>query len=89
MLVDCVQISSHRVWLNTLMDICRAEEQLQIVMNTFMNPMRDESSNNNLEQLCDNLAQAGSFYESSLIQMPVGDETMHRMTKRNKIRFLT
>ncbi len=29
------------------------------------------SSKNDLYILCENLAEAGSFYESSLIQMPV------------------
>jgi hypothetical protein len=45
-----------------LIVICRGEERLQTINN---------SSKNNLEVLCENLAEAGSFYESSLIQMPV------------------
>ncbi len=48
--------------METIINICRAEERLQTALN---------SSNNNLQILSDNLAEAGSFYESSLIQMPV------------------
>ena len=61
-LMNCVHTSTTRVWLETLIDICRAEERLQTVMN---------SSEPDLQVLCENLAEAGSFYESSLIRMPV------------------
>jgi hypothetical protein len=57
-----LQISIHLIWIETLIAICQGEERLQTIMI---------SSENNLEILCENLAEAGSFYESSLIQMPV------------------
>ncbi|CAF1302863.1 unnamed protein product [Rotaria magnacalcarata] len=59
--INCVNISIHEIWLQTLMDICRAEERLQTAMN---------SSKDDLQVLCENIAEAGSFYESSLITMP-------------------
>jgi hypothetical protein len=61
-LIKYVHISIHESWLETLINICRAEERLQTSMN---------SSKDDLQILSDNLAEAGSFYESSLIQMPV------------------
>lgn len=70
MLNECVHVSIHRVWLDTLMDMCRAEERLQIAMSLFTNESMDDSSDHSA-RLCENLAEAGSFYESSLIQMPV------------------
>ena len=39
--------------------------------------MINNSPKDNLEILCDNLAEAGSFYEGSLIQMPVRFEDIH------------
>ena len=57
-----VHISAHVMWLEALIDMCRGEERLQTLMN---------SSKNDLQILCDSLAEAGAFYESSLIQMPV------------------
>ncbi|CAF2979713.1 unnamed protein product [Rotaria sp. Silwood2] len=60
-LINYIHISIHEIWLRTLIDICHAEERLQTTMN---------SPENDLQLLCDNLAEAGSFYESSLIQMP-------------------
>lgn len=62
LLMNYVHISTHEIWLQTLISICRAEERLQ----TALNP-----SNKDLQILCENLAEAGSYYESSLIQMPV------------------
>ena len=54
--------------------MCRAEERLQTAMSLFTNESMDDSSDRSA-QLCENLAEAGSFYESSLIQMPVtGDQ---------------
>lgn len=61
-LLPNIQRSIHISWIETLISICQGEERLQTIMNT---------SKNNLEILCENLAEAGSFYESSLIQMPV------------------
>jgi hypothetical protein len=61
-LKNYLQISIHIIWIETLIAICQGEERLQTIMS---------SSENNLEVLCENLAEAGSFYESSLIQMPV------------------
>lgn len=74
--MNYVHISIHEIWLQTLIDICRAEERLQTVIN---------SSKNDLQQLCDNLAEAGSFYESSLIQMPVRIQCLSR--ERENIYF--
>lgn len=62
MILTYIHTSIHEIWLQTLINICCAEERLQTTMN---------SSNEDLQQLCDNLAEAGSYYESSLIQMPV------------------
>ncbi|CAF0953179.1 unnamed protein product [Adineta steineri] len=61
-LINYVHISIHIIWIETLIDICRGEERLQTVIN---------SSKNDLQIFCDSLAEAGSFYESSLIQMPI------------------
>ncbi len=61
LLRNSIQISIHIIWIETIIAICRGEERLQTTIN---------SSKNNLEILCENLAEAGSFYESSLIQMP-------------------
>lgn len=61
-LINNVHISIHEIWIETLIAICRAEERLQTTIN---------SSKNDLQILCENLAEAGSFYELSLIQMPV------------------
>lgn len=71
MLLHCVQISIHRIWLETLMDLCQAEERLQtsLTLSTTDEPMDEDHPF--LERLCENLAEAGSFYESSLIQLPV------------------
>ncbi|CAF1303213.1 unnamed protein product, partial [Adineta ricciae] len=60
-LLTHVHVSAHVMWLEALIDMCRGEERLQILMN---------SSKNDLQILCDSLAEAGAFYESSLIQMP-------------------
>ena len=57
-----IHISIHEIWLQTLIDICRGEERIQTTMNSLKN---------DLQILCDNLAEAGSFYESSLMEMPV------------------
>lgn len=73
-LVGCVHLSIHQLWLETLMDICRAEERLQTAM-TFHRSDAMDTDQNDLEKLCENLAESGSFYESSLIQMPVGQRT--------------
>lgn len=58
-----LRISIHQNWMDMLIAICRGEERLQIIGN---------QSKKNFEILCENLAEAGAFYESSLIQMPVG-----------------
>lgn len=59
---NLIEISMHQIWIDTLILICQGEEHLQAIAKT---------SKNDLEVLCENLAEAGSFYESSLIQMPV------------------
>ena len=75
MLTNCVQISLHRVWLETLMDMCHAEERLQTAM-TLSSAESIETNNDDLARLCENLAEAGAFYESSLIQMPVSKDAI-------------
>lgn len=59
---NLIEISMHQIWIDTLISICQGEERLQAIAKT---------SKNDLEVLCESLAEAGSFYESSLIQMPV------------------
>lgn len=61
-LVAHVHMSLHLVWLEALIDICQGEERLQSLTS---------ASTNDLQSLCTDLAEAGAFYESSLIQMPV------------------
>jgi len=72
MLTKCVQTAIHRIWLDTLIDLCQAEERLQANINLSKadDAMDDDQNYSYLERLCENLAEAGSFYESSLIKMP-------------------
>ena len=64
MVKNLVKLSIHRVWLESLIEICQAEQRLQTVINL---------NNDDFSELCDNLAEAGSHYESSLMQIPVCD----------------
>jgi hypothetical protein len=66
-LLDHVHVSIHLIWLETLIGICQGEERLQSLMNA---PKDD------LQMLCNDLAEAAAFYESSLIQMPVRTERL-------------
>jgi len=69
-LLRSVHVSTHRSWIETILAICQAEERLQSIQDL---------PKNNLENLCEILAEAGSFYESSLIQMPVQERRIIRL----------
>lgn len=89
-LTKCVQIAIHRIWLDTLIDICQAEERLQknINLSKADDAMDDDQNYSYLERLCETLAESGSFYESSLIKMPVRLDFDLIMTEHNFKIFL-